>query len=704
MNFTLQDIFDSLLAFLIFPLVLLFPGYVISYVLNLFDFKRRRLLTKYIIAIVTSVAVVPVLFYLLDLFFPFYLILFTLAVVFVAYILIVIRGHKRMAKNVLTLSVPKQYKKAFIFLGTGWVVFSILSLVDIQWGHRLYHTVVSLDFATRVTLVNAITRTGVPPVNPSYFPGHLEYITSLYYFWYILCSVIDQIGGKYVDSRSALIAGDVWCGLALMAIVSFYLKLRNRNSGEHAWKTALLGISLLTISGVDVIPALISMVVSRVSFGYMWPAGDIEHWNEQITAWLGSVLWVPHHIAAMIACLLGFILLQYYREKRLRENIPVIVIIGASFASAVGLSTWIAITFAIFWVFWILFLVPEKGERDTILFMILAGIVALFLSFPFLVGIIRGGTGASGLPFVLEVRRFDPVIPFVSLLPTVIANLIYLLLLPFNYLMELGFFFLTGMLWIKQRWKRVGLIGNPYFAPEIIMLSVVILVCSFVRSAIAGNDLGWRGWLLGQFVLLVWAIDVLRLFPFRPFSSNTAAGLYPQYVRTKLLILILLFVGFSTSIVEVTSLRFWPILVDFGVSGFPNGLSPDTKLGFRNFSARLAYGFINDHLPSNTVLQQNPLTGIDRPSGLYGARQFAISANAPFNVPVSLVKKNSRSISKIFTIENPSSWKEIDLLCGQYFIDVLIVSDLDPLWIYLPSLYKLRPALYKNDYYAVIAC
>jgi hypothetical protein len=40
------------------------------------------------------------------------------------------------------------------------------------------------------------------------------------------------------------------------------------------------------------------------------PVPTIEWWNpEQVTAWFTAALWVPHHVAALIACLMGFLLL-----------------------------------------------------------------------------------------------------------------------------------------------------------------------------------------------------------------------------------------------------------------------------------------------------------------------------------------------------------------------------------------------------------
>jgi hypothetical protein len=136
-------------------------------------------------------------------------------------------------------------------------------------------------------------------------------------------------------------------------------------------------------------------------------------------------------------------------------------------------------------------------------------------------------------------------------------------------------------------------------------------------------------------------------------------------------------------------------------------LSPDTRLGERTFDARLAYEFINKKLPVDIVIQQNPLSQvdqIDRPSGLYGNRQFAISFSAPYNVPFPVLKIRANQISKIFGLEHQNSWDTIDLLCQQYFIDILVVNDQDLLWESLPLLYQQRTALYTNRYYAVFPC
>jgi hypothetical protein len=287
-------------------------------------------------------------------------------------------------------------------------------------------------------------------------------------------------------------------------------------------------------------------------------------------------------------------------------------------------------------------------------------------------------------------------------------NIAYLLVLPINYFLELGFFAIVGVLWLRHHRKQ-ELHSNQFMIPEIIMVSMVVLAGSFVRSTVfLTNDFGWRVWLLGQFVLLIWATDLNELYSFLPQVQRfMKANLTARRNDVTKLLAFMLFIGFTTTGMEIALLRFWPVLVDMNVTGFPNSQSPDTKLGARTFDARLAYQFINDELPEDVVIQQNPISEIDRidrPSGLYANRQFAISYNAPFNVPLPVLKERAQQISEIFHLEHQESWEAIDALCKQFFIDVLIVSEQDPLWNGIPLLAQQRTVLYQNRYYAVLAC
>ena len=63
-NFTLQDIFGTTLAFCLFPLVIVFPGYVFGWAFNLFEFRARLLPSRFAISLLLSVAISPIFYYL----------------------------------------------------------------------------------------------------------------------------------------------------------------------------------------------------------------------------------------------------------------------------------------------------------------------------------------------------------------------------------------------------------------------------------------------------------------------------------------------------------------------------------------------------------------------------------------------------------------------------------------------------------------
>src|SRR6185503_15234567 len=175
------------------------------------------------------------------------------------------------------------------------------------------------------------------PINPSYYPGHPIQLSFLYYFWYILGSLIDIIGGQSVDARAALNASSAWSGLGLMTTIALYLRLRNPNNGETARISARIGISLLAVSGLDAL--LFIFLTAKI--GNI--VGNVQHLNTLQFAldtwknleftiltllgqWVGSILWVPHHIAALIAGLSAVMLAQSARGKKTSKKFTILTI------------------------------------------------------------------------------------------------------------------------------------------------------------------------------------------------------------------------------------------------------------------------------------------------------------------------------------------------------------------------------------------
>jgi len=677
LNYTLQDLIGYTLAFFLFPLVIVLPGYVFSSALDLFDFKRRLPIVKFGIGLLVSFAVSPIIFNL------------TSSLGSMTFSIIVIGGFVLaflffLAKENFSLQIAPT-TKSLVWICIGWVVFVAYSLVDIHWGDQLYVSVVSFDQTSRVSVIDAMTRTGVPPINPSYFPGAPTLLTFLYYFWYILASLVDILGGTLVDARAALNASSAWSGLGLMAAIAFYLRVRNVNLGRAVWRSARIGVSLLAVSGLDVLPTIIIMLGVRRIYG------TVEGWNlqMQIPTWNSSILWAPHHIAAMVACFTAILLALSVREKPLRRKMTLMTIAGMAFASSFGLSIWVTFLFGVFWAVWVLALFIQKTDRSLVVPMIFCGVVAVLLAGSFILGLLQpqGEGGATQSTVIFDVRTLYLLEGFVTAWPPLARSLLMLALLPLNYFLELGFFIVAGYFWVRSK-NKTEIVSDPFYLVEVLLMSVVLLIGSTLRSTIANNDLGWRVWLPGQFILLIWGVDVIEtLFSTKSASDSPKA----DSVKRKNLALTLLILGVLTSSVDALFLRVtWPLRV--GVDE-----------GRRGYSARLAYDFLRDQVPADVITQNNPLPLADRPSGLYGTHQMVISDRTIYGVSLTTYDQFVHDLAFLFT-ESFSNWQPIDTACQKYSIDLLIFNDLDPAWPSLATLKTQRPALYENEHYSIFAC
>ena len=143
MNFTLQDILGAALAFCLFPLVTVFPGYVFGWLFDLFDFRLRRPFVRLAIGLALSFAVSPIVLYLTSSLISFNFALLTLGGFALAFAMIAIRQ-----KYAFTAEA-----KFFFWVGAVWSAFAVLSLINIQWTDQLYLSVTSFDQTTRVAVI-----------------------------------------------------------------------------------------------------------------------------------------------------------------------------------------------------------------------------------------------------------------------------------------------------------------------------------------------------------------------------------------------------------------------------------------------------------------------------------------------------------------------------------------------------------------------
>ena len=422
-----------------------------------------------------------------------------------------------------------------------WLAVCLFSLVDLQIGDRLYYPTSALDYSVRTAFVHSIATTGVPPQSPFFQPGQpvpLRY----HYFWLMMCSLAEQISGGAVSSRLTLIGGTFWAGVALMALLAVYLRIFAAQAAGEFRCQAFTGILLLAITGLDIVPSLFFLFLyARGMLGFVLPS--VEWWNEHVDWFVYSTLWAPHALASMIACFIAFLLIWHAGAAR-RYILPA----ALALASAVGASIYVAFVFAIFLTVWTVVTACRKWLRETAV-LCCTGMIAAILVLPYLHDL--SGPGTGGPLFTFTVREFS----LAALVPTGPAIsqvwrriLVNGTLLPLNYLLEFGLFFLIA----RYKWRQHRASGEPLSRADLagaIMVATSVLVCTFLRSSVIGcNDLGWRGMLVAEFVLLLWASDL--------FANRDRLAFLNASQRQLMMVFFAL--GFAGTVYDLAIVRFYP--------------------------------------------------------------------------------------------------------------------------------------------------
>jgi hypothetical protein len=673
-HFTGADLEGTIAAFVLFGLLMVVPGYVAGSLLSVFSFARRTLAARMAISICLSIATVPILTYLCWLAAPSAPWL-ACAVTWCAFPVILARGPRPKAGR------QSRERVAVLAIVAGWVVIGTACLIDLQIGDRLYVPVTSFDYMLRTAITAAVERTGVPPVNPYFYAGH-GFILRYHYFWYMLCGLVGRIARPLVTARIAVIAGTLWSGIALVAAVALYTHLSGARKPGNADRRMLIAVALLSGTGLDIVPLFITFVLSgRFNASSEW-------WNEPVLSWVNSVFWQPHSIAAMVACVTGLLAIRdAARHTGWRGRMPGAVIGGAAVASALGLSIYVTFVFAVFLIVWLVTLLL-RGRRVESGVICVAGVVAFVMAIPYLLELTRelpgsgAGSGSATLPIQFAVRSFYFAEALVGPGNSWRTTLADTLALPLNYFLEFGFFFVVGI----RQWKK----GGDACATALLVTS--ILVSTFLRSnSISSNDLGWRGIIFAQFVLLIWA------------SQLWDNGLFPSRRRVFSAVGVMLALGLAATVYDVTMLRIYPLLLDNLNIPRYHWLAPDHHLGERTYALREVYERLGGELPEKAIVQQNPNTVPgDLFYGLYADRQTAVETpgcGLALGGSAALCESILTPVRGLFDHAD-----NMDQVCREFSISAVIVKDTDAAWNDKASWVWNKKPLMGNSYARAFLC
>jgi hypothetical protein len=686
-NFMWEDVANCLKAICLFPIFVLAPGYAIAFFLDLFDFRRRTAAFRFALSVPLSIAICPIVTYLLGRFCGMTVVWVFYAAAACAFLVAVFQSPRRFPSR-------RELSVLAAILGT-WLVVALGSLIDIQVGDRLYYPTSSLDNSVRSAFVHSISATGIPPQTPLFLPGQpvpLRY----HYFWLMMCSLAESAGGGSVSARQALIAGTCWCGTGLMALVALYLRLfapaRRARFRRRVW-TALL---LLLVTGLDIIPtALLLLLHAQGALGFVLPS--VEWWNEHVDWFLYTTLWAPHALSSLLACFTGFLLLWKAPDVAGRRRLCYAGLAGLALASSVGESIYVAFVFAVFLAAWTVITVLKKWYREAGSLAI-AGSTAFLLAIPYLLSLAGPGAGpVGGAPLQLTVRTFSlaALVPsWHGMSPTWRLILVNLPLVPFNYVLEFGFFFAVALI----QWRTYRRSGAPLTRQQlacITMAATSTLICTFVRSSVIGcNDLGWRGFLIAQFIFLLWGADLL--------ADGRQAGIISAPERA--LLGIFLALGGIGTVYDLTLTRVYPMLADRGIVPLLDWMSPDRQFGKRTYAIRKAYEWAQETTPETAAIQFNPKVVFQETTAMLYADRRAVAADPSCTISFGGDEHSCLPIVSRLNELYSGADSGIDGICANLPVDLLVAKDTDPVWRNRDSwVWREKPA-FQSDYIRLFNC
>ncbi len=707
-NYTLLDTVSTSAIIPAFAIFMLAPGYAFGYATNLFQFRVSGFNRKVLLSVPISLVISTILTNIVGRYIPFQIILWmfilTSAAVCFHACLYWMQSRKEISNG------PHRATKIVLLLAILWTVVVIVSLIDIQAGKRLYVSTALWDHAVRIAFLQSALRSGPPPVNPFSYLGYAP-IARYYYYWYVLCSYparLTHIGARYV-----LYGSSVWAGFSLAAIVPLYLA-SFMEIKENIRRRSIIGILLLSVTGLDIIPIIYEFFRAKIVYA------DMEWWDPvQVTSWQDALIWVPHHVAALVACFIGFLALWSVRIDREMELLSRIerfiacIFAGFSFAAAAGLSVYVTFTFGLFLLCWGIRLACKRRFQDFFLYIGTACFTFL-ISLPYLHDLLprtaatvsphgaasssgSGGFIAFGLralpsflstPYFLKVRGFSHPELFAPFALVVV------------YILEFGVFAIVGWSRLKKDIRNRSRLTEAEIASWYLIV-IGMFVITFVRSSvISNNDLAYRSAMIVQFILLLWGAEYIDRWLLR------VAGKHSKFITIKnIAIASTLLLGFIGTLYSLTILRTYTILEDAGKVAQPATWLPQPpQVGTELFYIRHAFEQMDRMLSPDSIVQYNPMTD-DYLTLLEYDRFQSVDAfpdcGTEFGGDAGKCAPVQAIIANLFN--KPQNYN-IQEICRNISANVLVARSSDPVWRDPDSWVWTNSPIVENAYIRAFRC
>ena len=398
---------------------------------------------------------------------------------------------------------------------------------------------------------------------------------------------------------------------------------------------------------------------------------------------LDSLIWVPHHVSALIASLVGFMALcgpEPQPDKgpepggRARRTL----FAGVCFASAFGLSVWVTVGAVATAAAWGVSLLARR-RFALALALLAAGAVALAMAAPQLLDL-HAGRAPGPFPVVATVRAFSPVENAMG--PGPLRLLARLVCLPLNDFAEFGLLASGALLYWRGQER---LKGAPEFARVLALAAGCgLFVGTFFKSTLYNNDLGWRVMLFPLLAAIAWTVAALEA----RLASTGAASAPAAWRRLPATVWLLGGIGLATTLYTLAAERLYDRMpLGAGYAFFATDPRTERDL-------RAAYAWADAHLPPDEVLQHDPAPPRVFPFGLYGRNRVAVADGAAglYGASQAAVDARVAALAPIFTGALDSAAAKAR--AGASGVQALVVDDADPAWRRPGSWVWTSPSIY----------
>lgn len=675
----IHDLSAIAVAFLLWPMLAIAPGYVATLVFDPLDVRRRSWGFRLMLSVILSFCVAPILLHWLWRFGGVSVAWSAVAACSIVTLAHVVRSAGGVADAL------RRYRFEFIACAI-WLAIVLAVMLPIQIGDRLFLSYSWIDYSKHVALTSAISRTGVPPVNPYYAPGHAM-PTYYYYGWFLMSSLVHQAGRGWLSPGNVLLAGAAWTSIAMWAtLILFDRQLVPTPDAIDARRRRRWVLALVCVTGLDAIAVLPRVLSAFLPGKDRLPYRSVESWNEQVTAWTDVAIWVPQHVAGIVSALMGLMLIRAAFPRPASGDATAIepwfaprampwkpiLLAGITFGSCLFVSVYLgmaAVVGAATWGLWCI----VRRHRLEFAALAIAGGLACVLCVPYLLEL-RAAQLVDAKPLGFSVRAFGPVTSLFARTPESLLNyhipgeappttvghqLAFLACLPINYALEFGFYAFVAWVYIRHIRPR----GSRLTTEERFALALggsVLLLCTFVKSALVYNDLGWRAMHVTQAVLLVMGVSVMMRID----------RLAPWIRRVTWTLLVLGVVSTLANFAMLRGVVFWDAA---------RGVARDRT---RDAAAlREAHQWIAKNTPKDAIVQYDPIVPYGPFHGDYGERQVPIGDpeyGTVLGIPRKLYMPWKERLDGLFSSTRFTSEKLAVL--HDLHVTHLIVMDSDALW------------------------